>query len=54
MPDPVMVRFQYRIKCGRWPDLRNPQRYTEKIQWYKPHYRDPLMTKCSDKWAVRE
>lgn len=54
VPDGAMVRLQYRIKCGRWPNLRDPKRYTEKIQWYKLHYRNPLMTVCSDKWAVRQ
>ena len=48
-----MVSLQYRIKTGRWPNLRNPQRYTEKIQWYKLHYHNPLLTTCSDKYAVR-
>lgn len=53
IPDGAMIRLQYRIKTGRWPNLRNPERYTEKLQWYKLHYRNPLMTTCSDKYAVR-
>ena len=28
--------------------------YTEKMQWYKLYYRDPLMVKCADKYSVRE
>ena len=35
-------------------NLKSPVRYTEKIQWYKLNYRDPLMTKCSDKLTVQE
>lgn len=35
----------------RWKD---PQTFNEKIQWLKLHYRDPLITKCSDKHAVRD
>lgn len=54
VPDPWMVRLQYRIKTGRRLDLKNPQRFTEKLQWYKLRYRDPLMVKCVDKADVRD
>ena len=53
IPDKEMVKLQYRIKMGRKLDLENPQRFTEKIQWYKLYYRTPLMTKCVDKHEVR-
>lgn len=52
--DKTMLKIQYRIKTGRRLNLKNPERYTEKLQWYKLYYRDPLMTVCSDKNAVRE
>ena len=54
IPDKTMVKLQYRIKTGRKLNLKNPQRYTEKLQWYKLNYRNPLMTKCADKYTVRE
>ena len=54
IPDKIMVKLQYRIKTGRKLNLKNPQRYTEKLQWYKLNYRNPLMTKCADKYTVRE
>lgn len=54
LPDEWMVRFQYRIKLGRKLNLKKPQRFTEKLQWYKLYYRNPLMTKCVDKYDVRE
>ena len=53
IPDKWMVQLQYRIKTGRKLDLKNPQRYTEKLQWYKLYYRDPLMAQCADKFDVR-
>lgn len=53
IPDKQMIRLQYLIKTGRLPNLENPERYTEKIQWYKLHYRNPQVTQCSDKYAVR-
>lgn len=54
IPDKMMLKMQYRIKMGRKLDLKNPQRYTEKLQWYKLFYRDPLMAQCVDKYEVQE
>ena len=54
VPDKLMLKFQYRVKCGRKLNLENPERYTEKIQWYKLNYRDPVMQQCADKYLVRE
>ena len=53
LPDGLMLRIQYRIKTGYRLNLRNPKRYTEKLQWYKLNYRTPLLTRCSDKYTVR-
>ena len=54
LPDSIMLPLQYKIKLGRKLSLKNPQRYTEKLQWYKMHYRNPVMHKCVDKYLVRE
>jgi hypothetical protein len=54
IPDKLMLKVQYRIKLGRKLSLKNPVRFTEKIQWYKLNYRNPLMPVCVDKYSVRE
>lgn len=54
LPDQFTVKVQYRIKTGHKLRLDNPQRYTEKIQWYKLNYRTALETQCADKFAVRK
>ena len=54
IPDKTMLKIQYRIKSGRKLNLKNPKRFTEKLQYYKLYYRDPLMIKCVDKYDVRE
>ena len=54
VPDRIMIPVQYRIKTGHSLNLSNPERYTEKLQWYKLNYRKPILTKCSDKYEVRE
>lgn len=53
VPDKTMVKIQYRIKTGRRLNLKNPQRYTEKLQKYKLCYRNPVMKQCADKYEVR-
>lgn len=54
VPDKLMIQLQYRLKTGRKLNLKNPKRYTEKLQWYKLYYRDPLMATCVDKYEVRK
>lgn len=54
LPDGIMLKIQYRIKTGRKLNLKQPERYSEKVQWYKLNYRSDLMTLCADKYAVRE
>jgi len=54
LPDKLMIKIQYKISTGKRLNLQNPTRFTEKIQWYKLYYRDPLLVKCSDKYAVRD
>ncbi len=53
IPDKPMIKLQYKIATGRKLNLKNPKRFTEKLQWYKLNYRNPLMTQCADKYEVR-
>lgn len=54
IPDEIMIKIQYWMKTGRRLNLDNPIRFTEKLQWYKLHYKNPLMVKCVDKYDVRD
>lgn len=54
IPDRIMIPLQYWIHTGRRLNLRNPKRFTEKLQLYKMRYRNPLMLKCTDKYEVRK
>ncbi len=53
-PDKWVIKCQYRALVGRWPNLKNPKRFSEKIDWYKLYYRDPLMTQCVDKHLEKD
>ena len=54
LPDSIMLPLQYRLKLGRRLNLKNPKRFTEKLQWYKMNYRNPIMHQCVDKYLVRD
>lgn len=49
-------RLMYRHRFHRRADLRNPETLNEKILWLKQNVynNDELVTKCADKYAVRE
>ncbi len=53
IPDAQMIKVQYRIKTGRKLNITNPQRFTEKLQWYKLNYHNEDMHQCVDKYMVR-
>ena len=44
----------FKEKVGYVPDLDNPHSMNEKIFWMKLHYHNPLVTKCCDKFSVKE
>lgn len=54
IPDSIMLRLQYRLQTGRKLNLKNPKRFTEKLQVYKLKYRNPDMLRCTDKYEVRK
>lgn len=54
VPNKTMLKMQYKIKLGRKLNIKNPKRFTEKLQWYKLNYRNPIMHQCVDKYQVRE
>lgn len=53
VPDSLMLRLQYRMKLSRYPNFKAPRRFTEKIQLYKMHYRNPDLGRIVDKYEVR-
>lgn len=54
LSDRLYLLLLYRIKIGRRLNLRNPQAFTEKIQWLKLNWRREILTRCADKYEVRE
>ena len=52
--DQTLVEQLYKSVYGRAPDLIHPRTFDEKLQWYKLHYRNPIMTQVADKFRVRD
>jgi hypothetical protein len=44
----------YKNYSGKVPNLENPKTFSEKMQWLKLHYHNPLMTVCADKFELRD
>lgn len=49
----IMINFLFYRRFKKFPNLKNPCTYNEKIQWIKLNYHDPLMIECADKYKVR-
>lgn len=54
LSDEKFLKRQYQLKTGISLNLENPKTFNEKLQWYKIHYQNPLMTQCADKVKVKE
>ncbi len=52
--DEVFTRRLYREIYHREPDLENPSKFSEKLNYIKLYYRPELLTTLVDKYAVRE
>ena len=54
LSDEQYARIRYRLELDEWPDLENPQTFTEKIQYIKLYQRNELRKKIADRIKVRE
>lgn len=52
--DKVYLSIRYRCLMGVWINWKNPQTFTEKLQWLKLYNRKPEYTTIVDKYAVKE
>ncbi|MBQ3133401.1 MAG: hypothetical protein IJC17_03895 [Clostridia bacterium] len=50
----AVIRYYKKKSGGKIVDLKNPKKFSEKLQWYKLHADFPLMQQCADKVAVRD
>lgn len=52
----LVSKIRYKNVFGKNPDLKAPKTFNEKLMWLKlnEYADDPLVSQCSDKYAVRE
>ena len=49
-----ILKEVFRERVGYELNLDNPRSMNEKIMWLKLYYQNPLITRCCDKYAVKE
>ncbi|KWW14055.1 hypothetical protein AS888_00545 [Peribacillus simplex] len=52
--DTDLIKKKFRERVGREVELKNPNKYNDKLQWLKFNWNNPLATICADKYEVRE
>lgn len=52
--DKNYISWQYKRHMNKRINWDNPKTFNEKLQWLKVYWRNPLATKCADKYSVRE
>ncbi|MGD6802078.1 ATP-grasp fold amidoligase family protein [Rossellomorea aquimaris] len=50
----IATKYYYKKSLGKNLNLTNPTEFNEKIQWLKLNWQHPLVSKCGDKYAMRE
>ncbi len=52
--DSLYTRLKFRKNLHRWPDLKNPRTFNEKLCWLKLHRREPKMSVMVDKAQAKD
>lgn len=54
LPDSVYIGFRYKMKLEKFPHLKKPRTFNEKMQWLKIHDRKELYTRLVDKYEAKK
>lgn len=52
--DELYIKLRYFSGMKKFPDLKHPRTYNEKLQWLKLNYKHKEYTRLVDKYAVKE
>ena len=50
----IDIEQNFKAQLGYELNFKEPKTYNEKIMWLKLYYQNPLITKCCDKFAMKE
>lgn len=53
VPSRIFLKKYYFERLGKQIDFDHPKLLSEKLNWLKIYYHDPLMTLCADKYRMR-
>lgn len=53
-PDKLYLSIIYYLRIGKKLNLKNPQKFTEKLQWLKLYDHNDIYTKIVDKYLVKD
>ena len=54
IPDEEYLKKKFKIMVGYELNLEDPTTFSEKLQWYKLYYHNPILTKLVDKYEVKQ
>ena len=49
-----IIERKFQSRNGYFPNIDNPVKYNEKIEWLKLYYFEPFYRKCCDKYLIHE
>lgn len=50
----IILNKVFEKQCGYKINFEEPRTYNEKLMWMKLYYENPLITKCADKFAMKD
>ena len=54
LPDKLWIQMKFVARTGKFPNLRNPKSFNEKLQWLKLYNRKPEYCAMVDKYEVKK
>lgn len=53
LSDKTFIKLKYHRRLNKWPDLKNPKTFNEKMQWLKLNDRKDRYAKMADKYEAK-
>lgn len=54
IPDGLYIRMKFKKNLHRWPDLKHPKTFNEKLCWLLLYHRESIMSTMVDKAAAKD
>lgn len=54
IPDKLYIELKYFYRFHKFPNLKDPKTYNEKLQWLKLYDRKPIYTTMADKYEAKK